>query len=734
MRQVKSKYYSLLLYLLGFMLFWEWLRPISEIAHVNDTYLFLFFTAFCFILSYMRWPLWLTFPMKFVAMLFCLHTLFFINSSIINVEWLIYVVEDTIKNISFMFYGNWEGLSDLFRTFLFFVLLWLVSFLMHHWLIQTRRLFLFFFITVFYLAVIDTFTLYHADQAIVRTIVIGLVLLGLLRIASIQERENVTFERGRLPISLFVTLAVTILLASVVGYAAPKTGPQWPDPVPFIKKAANGYGDKEEGGGQGVQTIGYDEDDTHLGGPFQMDDTPIFDTITKESTYWRVESKSVYTGKGWESAEDDKINMDKTPYNRMYAALDLYGKGVKTKDVKADISFKGESFPQLLYDGELEKVTGIGGKLILNQITGKIEPMKVSRHITPKNYTLTYQYPTFSVGKLKSITDDSHDPDSVKERYLQLPKSLPERVNRLALDITKGETNRYAKANSIADYFATGDYEYNTKDVAVPKGGQDYVDQFLFESKRGYCDNFSSSMVVMLRTLGIPARWVKGFTQGEYKDATEDGRFKFEIKNSDAHSWVEAYFPGSGWVPFEPTKGFNNIYSFDHNSDTDASKASAAVKGEPKSKPEPKKEQPVNKETDHNSSTLSLKDQSLKAIVLACIAFTAAILIIAAVFYKTRKKWLPKVILRRYRYRKDKDAFEKAYVSLMKLLNIYGIKKEDNQTLREYAYVVDRKLDTRNMRDLTLDFERQLYGNQQTKGQWLQSKELWENIIKKLQA
>ena len=85
-------------------------------------------------------------------------------------------------------------------------------------------------------------------------------------------------------------------------------------------------------------------------------------------------------------------------------------------------------------------------------------------------------------------------------------------------------------------------FSYHTQDVAVPEPNQDYVDQFLFETKRGYCDNFSSAMAVLLRSAGIPARWVKGYTSGEYKGAGDHNGHIYEVTNNNAHSWVEVYF------------------------------------------------------------------------------------------------------------------------------------------------------------------------------------------------
>ncbi|GAE37532.1 transglutaminase-like domain-containing protein [Halalkalibacter akibai] len=132
----------------------------------------------------------------------------------------------------------------------------------------------------------------------------------------------------------------------------------------------------------------------------------------------------------------------------------------------------------------------------------------------------------------------------------------------MAVELTEGATNRYDQAKAVERYFGQGDFIYETQDVPVPAEGQDYVDQFLFETQRGYCDNFSTSMIVLLRTLDIPARWAKGFTQGEMIETLDETRDIYEITNGNAHSWVEVYFPEVGWVPFEPTRGFDANIDF----------------------------------------------------------------------------------------------------------------------------------------------------------------------------
>src|SRR5699024_11940828 len=97
------------------------------------------------------------------------------------------------------------------------------------------------------------------------------------------------------------------------------------------------------------------------------------------------------------------------------------------------------------------------------------------------------------------------------------PARLPESAAELAEDIVASYDNRYDQTKAIEKYFRSDDdgFVYQLNDVPVPQSGEDYVDQFLFDTKAGYCDNFSTSTVVMLRTLDIPALWVKRFTSVE---------------------------------------------------------------------------------------------------------------------------------------------------------------------------------------------------------------------------
>ena len=131
--------------------------------------------------------------------------------------------------------------------------------------------------------------------------------------------------------------------------------------------------------------------------------------------------------------------------------------------------------------------------------------------------------------------------------YLQLPKLDP-RIPRLAAQIVSSSSNNYDKAIAVERYLQSH-YAYT---LQLPRSAvADPLANFLFERKQGHCEYFASSMAVMLRTLGIPSRVVNGFRSDEFNDVT--GYYVVRAKN--AHSWVEAYFPGYGWVTFDPTPG-----------------------------------------------------------------------------------------------------------------------------------------------------------------------------------
>jgi transglutaminase-like putative cysteine protease len=137
-------------------------------------------------------------------------------------------------------------------------------------------------------------------------------------------------------------------------------------------------------------------------------------------------------------------------------------------------------------------------------------------------------------------------PDWVRSRFLSLPGEIPDRVRALAARLTASQSTPYDRARAIEAYLRQ--YPY-TLDVTRPPAGQDVVDYFLFDLKKGYCDYYASAMVVLARASGVPARLAVGYSAGAYNLNSK----RYIVTEADAHSWVEVYFPRIGWVPFEPT-------------------------------------------------------------------------------------------------------------------------------------------------------------------------------------
>lgn len=137
-------------------------------------------------------------------------------------------------------------------------------------------------------------------------------------------------------------------------------------------------------------------------------------------------------------------------------------------------------------------------------------------------------------------------PAWVSEHYLQLPADLSPRISELSERITADAETPYDKAAAITNYLREN-ITYTTS-VEPPPGGIQALEWFLFDLRAGFCNYSASAEVILLRAAGVPARLVAGFAQGKYEPPD-----KYTILEKDAHAWPEVYFPGIGWVEFEPT-------------------------------------------------------------------------------------------------------------------------------------------------------------------------------------
>lgn len=170
------------------------------------------------------------------------------------------------------------------------------------------------------------------------------------------------------------------------------------------------------------------------------------------------------------------------------------------------------------------------------------------KHTQPKDspYTL-YSFVSEATNNELQVAGNDY-PAFITDHYLQLPSTLPDRVRDLAERITAEADTPLNKAMAIEHYLRNeGGFEYS-QDIESPPPNSDGVDWFLFETKTGYSDYFGSSMTVMLRSVGVPARMAAGYAPG-----TIDAAGRWTILDKDSHGWTQVYFPGHGWIDFEPT-------------------------------------------------------------------------------------------------------------------------------------------------------------------------------------
>ncbi|WP_078382313.1 transglutaminase TgpA family protein [Sutcliffiella halmapala] len=722
--------YALLMHIFGFVLLLEWVLPLEQVTDTANIYVFIVFLMVAFVLSFLQIIPLLSFFVQVGFMFYFLHVLY-MPGVFLGKEWFSFLWQDLQYNFDVIWAADWSSMTGLFRSLLLFILLWLVSYLVIYWILYRKQMLLFVVFTVTYVAILDTFTVYQGNMAIVRLMVVGLLIVGFVHMERLKEKEGI-YRSSKMLLSWGIPLTIFVLFSATVGYLSPKAAPIWPDPVPFLTSFGEGNGV----GTGGVKKIGYGENDSRLGGPFIPDDSVVFQAEVTQRHYWRVETKDIYTGKGWNSTDADPIPLE----GNNNTVISWLEEGVSTTPLTANLQME-KTYPHLSYPLGFTSVETEEETIFeIDPVTEKISTKNLEEDsINLEEYQVNYNYPRYYIEALKSAVPGTglESEDEFLERYTQLPNSMPERVRELAVDITNSYSNRYDKVTAVERYFRNNGFSYNTTDVAVPSGQEDYVDQFLFETQQGYCDNFSTAMIALLRAVDIPARWVKGYTEGEFIDSTEESKRIFEITNNNAHSWVEVYYPEVGWVTYEPTSGFSNPYSFiyeategntgNNSEEQIPEQAETPEQGESLT-PEPGEEENAEEvgasKTQANTFDLQL---SMKEIFISISAFIALFLLV----FFTQNKWKPYVYIARFKRRRDDKVFGKAYNILLKHFHTNGLIREEGQTLREYAKYIDNFYRGNEMQTLTSHYERVLYRGDSSEEEWEKSVELWENLIKR---
>ena len=329
--------------------------------------------------------------------------------------------------------------------------------------------------------------------------------------------------------------------------------------------------------------------------------------------YWKARTYDTYTGKGWISEHTEYKPVDYTPefvrteppqerVSITYAVTPLYrskylfaGPRVSAVDRAAEI--ETPSAPLYRVDVSLEdplyahppalreSARAISERLRLNaatseaELTGLLPPHfrfhEIERRegrisavtmeealpnppdvlaVRSRNGVFASHDPyvitsSVAVVKPEQLHASGTDyPIHILDRYTQLPPDLPGRIRGLAHEITVDAESPFEKAVKVEHNLQRLAYSF---EIDPPPFNADGVDHFLFVQRQGYSEYFSSAMAVLLRSVGVPARVAVGYTTG---DATEVPGI-YAVTDQNSHAWVEVYFPGYSWIPFEPTPG-----------------------------------------------------------------------------------------------------------------------------------------------------------------------------------
>ena len=267
---------------------------------------------------------------------------------------------------------------------------------------------------------------------------------------------------------------------------------------------------------------------------------PDEDARPRQTFYWRGAVYSEYVGGGWRQGPTEAVLQQQPPY----ASL-----GPPERPGRRPLR---QEFTLLVPHGGTLYAAG--------------DPHSVDRAVTARrrresgdlvalegradNYHVLSLVPQVTAQELTEAT--ATYPPQIEEVYLALPGGLPQRVVDLAKEATAEADTPYTRALALEAYLRSFPYDL---EVAKPPEGRDVVDYFLFELQRGYCDYFASAMVVMARSVGIPARLAVGYAMGSY----DFQQGAYVVTEKDAHAWPELYFPDYGWIPFEPTSGLGSL-------------------------------------------------------------------------------------------------------------------------------------------------------------------------------
>jgi hypothetical protein len=297
-------------------------------------------------------------------------------------------------------------------------------------------------------------------------------------------------------------------------------------------------------------------DDFELGGPRNLTTEPVMDVIAPPARYfWRARSHNFYDGRTWKNTLQQEFDL--AADSRALLLPDY----ARRREVLA--AFTLQRATQSIWLPSQPVRVNIATRSVIENVDGgtvALDQMKVAVPLLAGNrYAARGSVSTAAVKELREAPT-VYGP--WLQPYLQVPDTVPERVRDLAASLTRNATNPFDKSRAVERWLRSN-IAYDDQ-IEAPPAGREASDYVLFDTRRAYCDYYATAMIVMLRSQGIPARYAQGYAQGTLEleePEAEVGTYK--VIRKDSHSWVEVFFPGYGWIEFEPTSGQPEIPRLD---------------------------------------------------------------------------------------------------------------------------------------------------------------------------
>jgi hypothetical protein len=486
-----------------------------------------------------------------------------------------------------------------------------------------------------------------------------------------------------------------------------------------------------------IGSTGFNEESARLGGNVRVDDTLVMKVDSPVGgIYLKGAVRDQYTGFSWESTNTERMALGQklqlvdlnTDFFKVLEESNILSErssdlnkllnktsiNITYENLKTKTLFIPSKTESIVFDEQVSVFMDNYGipsseKFLRKQFKYNVELYNINtsnesladllRNSSQGMYNIYVQTEDKSISQNTTtivsnqyISLDQKAPENY-EKYLQIPDELPERVKKLALEITYSAENNFDRAKAIESYLANN-YSYTLIPGTTPKD-RDFVDYFLFDQKFGYCTYYASAMTVLARSIGIPARYVEGYVLPTQPAQSTS----YEVTNKQAHAWVEVYFEGFGWIPFEPTAPLSqNLYGTSERTIAEESNTPDQAETDIIDESIPDQSDNEDNETEneteegevaetasnHNGVGVSIGTQALLFTRFLVPVFL--VLLPGAAAFSTIKRSLR---FHRMQRLTPKQRVIEMYRHLLKVLSIQGFQIKPSETPTQYAHRID---------------------------------------------